>query len=93
MKGKIVLITLGVSDFPRSLAFYLALGNERNCENDEAEFVMFRLEGTGHGWRSIRVRSQPTMQPFSPPRQRFLVPPCGGSNPPTPASRVLMIAL
>lgn len=46
MKGKIVLITLGVSDFPRSLAFYLALGNERNCENDEAEFVMFRLEGT-----------------------------------------------
>jgi len=55
MKGKIALITLGVSDFPRSLAFYRALGFERDGEDDGAPFVMFRLEGT---WLALYPRER-----------------------------------
>lgn len=55
MKGKIALITLGVSDFSRSLAFYLGLGFERHGEDDGAEFVMFRLEGT---WLALYPREK-----------------------------------
>jgi len=55
MKGKIALVTLGVSDFSRSLAFYLALGFERHGEDEGADFAMFRLEGT---WLSLYPREK-----------------------------------
>lgn len=55
MKGKIALITLGVRNFPRSLAFYLALGFERHGEVDGAAFAMFRLEGT---WLALYPRDR-----------------------------------
>jgi catechol 2,3-dioxygenase-like lactoylglutathione lyase family enzyme len=54
VKPKISLITLGVSDFARSLAFYRdGLGFESHHYRDGETFAMFNLEGT---WLSIYSR-------------------------------------
>jgi uncharacterized protein len=50
VKAKISLITLGVSDFERSLAFYRdGLGFPTHRYNSDETMVMFRLEGTWLG--------------------------------------------
>ena len=47
MKPKISLITLGVTDFERSLAFYRdGLGLPLKAPVSEGEFALFALEGT-----------------------------------------------
>jgi hypothetical protein len=55
MKPKISLITLGVGDFGRSLAFYRdGLGFEPQGYEPEHEHVMFKLDGT---WLSLYPRA------------------------------------
>ena len=47
MKAKIGLVTLGVRDFPRMLAFYRdGLGFPTHNFNEGDDFAMFRLEGS-----------------------------------------------
>ncbi len=54
MKPKISLLSLGVKDFARSLAFYHhGLGFELHGYKEGESFAMFRLEGT---WLSIYPR-------------------------------------
>lgn len=55
MKPKISLLTLGVRNFDRSLAFYRALGFPVHNFADGQEFAMLRLEGT---WLSLFPREQ-----------------------------------
>ncbi len=56
MKPKIGLVTLGVRDFARSLAFYRdGLGFPAEGYKDGDDHVMFRLEGT---WLSLYPRDK-----------------------------------
>ena len=51
MKNKISLITLGVSDFGKSLKFYRdGLGFETHNFKDGEDYVMFKMDGT---WLSL----------------------------------------
>ena len=51
MKSKISLITLGVSDFKKSLKFYRdGLGFEPHNYKENGEIVFFKMEGT---WLSL----------------------------------------
>ena len=53
MKSKISIVTLGVRNFSKSLAFYRALGfTPRNYKQGD-EHVMFELEGS---WLSLYPR-------------------------------------
>ncbi len=55
MKPKIGMITLGVRDFDKSLAFYRALGFPPHNFTEGQQFAMLRLEGT---WLSLFPREQ-----------------------------------
>lgn len=56
MKAKISIITLGVRDFGRSLAFYRdGLGFPTHNYRDGEEHVMFRLQGS---WLSLFPRDR-----------------------------------
>jgi uncharacterized protein len=56
MKAKICLITLGVSDLARSLAFYRdGLGWPTHDYNPDADVVFFALEGS---WLSLYPRDK-----------------------------------
>ena len=56
MKGKIGLVTLGVSDLKRSLAFYRdGLGWPTHAYNPDADVVFFALEGT---WLALYPRDK-----------------------------------
>lgn len=56
MKAKISLITLGVRDFDRSLAFYReGLGLPAHNYKPGEDFCMFRLEGT---WLALFPRAE-----------------------------------
>lgn len=51
MKAKISIITLGVADFKKSLAFYKnGLGFEAHKYDQDIEHVMFKMDGT---WLSL----------------------------------------
>lgn len=50
MKSKISLITLGVSDFEKSLKFYKDLGFKIHNYNKNDDIVFFKMEGT---WLSL----------------------------------------
>jgi uncharacterized protein len=56
MKPKIGLITLGVRDFPKALAFYRdGLGFPAHNYSEGEDFCMLRLEGT---WLSLYPRDK-----------------------------------
>lgn len=56
MKPKISIITLGVTDFQKQLAFYRdGLGFPTHEYKDDAEIVFFKLEGT---WLSLYPREK-----------------------------------
>jgi hypothetical protein len=55
MKPKISIVTLGVRDFAKSLAFYRALGFTAVNYKEGEEHVMFALDGT---WLSLYPRDK-----------------------------------